>query len=314
MTTHSTMAVVEQVVGGHAALRAAVGTGILDRLQQAPADPGDLAALTGVDRRLLTPLLEVLAALGVVVPDGAGRFRTSPETTATISVCDRSFAGLAEALHGRPPPDQVDTAGGADARYPDAVGLIGAQLTAAAQQAAARLARPDLRILDAGAGGAPWSIAIVQQEPTCRVVAVDLPAVLATTRGAVAAAGVADRFDLLPADLFDLPLQPAHDLVIAGNLCHLFAPDRAAGLLHRLAGGLRPGGVLAVVDLPGDRCDMADLRTAVYALGLTLRTQTGGLHHSDDYRRWLAAAGLVEFDAIPLAPHGLHLFTSRRAG
>lgn len=312
MSTRLPVLAVEHLVGGHAAVRAAARTGVLERLSCAPSDPASLAAATGLDARLLAALLRALAALGVVAADPAGRYRAVPQTAAVLALLDGAFAGLDEALRGRPPPDRVDTVEGATARYPSIVPLLGAVLTEAAKEVADRLARPGLRVLDAGAGGAPWSIALARREPTCRVVAVDLPGVLGATRAAAKAAGVADRFEFVAGDLFGLPLRAEHDLVIAGNLCHLFNPERTATLVARLAGALRPGGTLAIVDLPGDCAD--DPATAVYALGLVLRTSGGCLHDSGDFRRWLAAAGLVDVDALALADRGLQLFSGHRDG
>jgi hypothetical protein len=54
-----------------------------------------------------------------------------------------------------------------------------------------------------GAGAAPWSLAIARRNPRCRVTALDLGAVLAVTRRAVATAGQADRFDYVSGDVFD---------------------------------------------------------------------------------------------------------------
>ena len=52
------------------------------------------------------------------------------------------------------------------------------------------LAQPGLRVLDIGAGAAPWSLAIAAREPGSTVKAVDLPAVMRSTRTAVRKAGL----------------------------------------------------------------------------------------------------------------------------
>jgi hypothetical protein len=51
---------------------------------------------------------------------------------------------------------------------------------------------------------------------------------------------------------------PGYDLIILGNVCHLFSPDTNRALLRRLRPALRDGGTLAIVDAlpsaePGER-------------------------------------------------------------
>jgi ubiquinone/menaquinone biosynthesis C-methylase UbiE len=161
----------------------------------------------------------------------------------------------------------------------------------AADEAAALLG-PVERILDVGAGAAPWSLAIAQRNPRCRVTALDLDAVIPTTRGAVAASGSADRFTYLPGDIFTVALpEKAYDLVVLGNVCHLFDAPAILRLLRRLRHALRPGGRIAVIDaiVPDDEETARSVR--LYAVGLLTRTSAGAVHSEKSYRDWLATAG-----------------------
>ena len=81
--------------------------------------------------------------------------------------------------------------------------------------------------------------------PVVRVTALDLPAVIATTRRAVEAADLADRFDYLPANMFTCTLPPAaYNVVLLANICHLFDEERNRALLRRLRPTVKPGGLL----------------------------------------------------------------------
>lgn len=115
---------------------------------------------------------------------------------------------------------------------------------------------------------------ILRREPAARAVAVDLPDVVPATRRAASGAGVVDRVEVVEGDLF------------------------AGALDDDLAGHLVPGGRLAIVDaLPSQVT--TDPRLALYALGLSLRTATGGLHRRGDYRQWLQAADLDDVEVHP---------------
>lgn len=177
--------------------------------------------------------------------------------------------------------------------------LLASSTRELALQAARRLARPAMEVLDVGAGAAPWSIALLEREPTIRVTALDLPGVLAVTRRAVSEAGWTPRFSYLAGDVFAVRLPPgAFDLIILGNLCHLFGADRNRVLFRRLRGSLAGGGALAVLDgLGGQRPSPA---SAFYLLGLALRAPDGDLHTEAAYRTWLAEAGFTDVTVEPL--------------
>ncbi|MDQ2999102.1 MAG: class I SAM-dependent methyltransferase, partial [Chloroflexota bacterium] len=133
-----------------------------------------------------------------------------------------------------------------------------------------------------------WSLALAARAPSCRITAVDLPAVLHATRRAVATAGCDAQFAYLAGDCFDVEWgRASYDLAIAGNLCHLFDADANRRLLGRLFDALSPGGRLAIVDvLPNEPFD-GPASVALYALGLMLRTERGRVYPFSTYADWL---------------------------
>lgn len=296
------------VAGGWAALHAARQLGVLERLADAPARPEALAGAAGLEPRLTAAVLDVLAAVGVIEADADGAYRVTPGTADMAAWAEGVYGALADAWRGEAGPGYDEPAGAA-AHYPGLVERLAAAVADAADEFAAWLARPDLRVLDVGAGAAPWSLAIVRREPSSRVTALDLPGVADVTRRAVAQAGVADRYEIVAADAFrHLPDGP-YDLVVAGALCHLFDDVTAAALVARLAGVLTPGGRLAIIDALADDPQPSPVAGAAYELGLALRTAGGGLHTGDAHRRWLAEAGLDQAaaHASAHAPQGLRL-------
>jgi SAM-dependent methyltransferase len=149
------------------------------------------------------------------------------------------------------------------------------------------------------------------KEPSCRVTALDLPPVITTTRQAVEASGVTDRFEYLAGDLFQAELpEDAFDLAIVGNVCHLFSVGDDRRLLSRLIGTLRPGGTVALIDSlsgPG----VSD--QAIYALGLLLRAPEGDVDPLRRYTQWLLGTGYQMVEAAPLTSRPpLALVTARR--
>lgn len=163
---------------------------------------------------------------------------------------------------------------GAQALYPDLLPYLAAAFQPAAEHAAGLLGRGGLRIVDLGAGAAPWRVAIASCHAEVHVVAVDLPGVIPVTQIAVDEAGVGDRFEMVEGDFFELDLgEEVFDVATAGGICHLFDAESNRLLLKRVHRALVSSGKLAVIDvLPNERFD-SPLPVLLYALGLMSRTQ-----------------------------------------
>jgi hypothetical protein len=97
----------------------------------------------------------------------------------------------------------------------------------------------------------------------------------------------------------------AYDLILLPNICHLFDAPANQALLRRLAPSLRPGGRMAIIDVLPAKTPGLARSVSLYALGLMIRTDTGGVHGEAEYRDWLEAAclgGVVRWDVTPEAP------------
>jgi len=297
-----------------AALAAAERLGVLDRLDRGPADAAALVTDCGLTSRAAPLLLDVLAAVGAATPVGDGGYRAVRGIRRLGELLRLTMAELPDVLRTGVPVFAADTRSGSEQLYAGTIDRLGSMMADAAALVAGHLASavPSM-VLDVGAGAAPWSLALAHRLPHCRFTALDLPGVLATTRTAVEAAGHAARFTFLDADVFtaDLPAA-AYDLVIVGNLCHLFDQSANRRLLTRLTRTLRPGGTLAVLDILPDSRGTDPRWLALYALGLHARTAGGQVHPYAAYRQWLSAAALTSPRRIdlPITPP-MTLLTAR---
>ncbi len=291
--------ILNDALGLTATVEAAVNLGILDKLDGTPSGALDVAAALHIDPRTTLRLLDVLAETGLV-ERGHDRYTVPAANREVLAVLHSMWADLENNIRGGRGAIRADQSDAAAHHYPTLVEMMAHYVGPASLRAAELLARPRLRVLDVGAGAAPWSLAIVTQAVDCIVTAVDLPGVIETTARAVESAGHSERFEFLAGDAFSMDLpEAAYDLVIIGNLCHLFGAEANQRLLDRLATCLRPGGTLAVVDVIAD--ETSGLGTAVYRLGLALRTSEGDVYRLADYHDWSEAAGLQ--------PDGCHHLT-----
>jgi SAM-dependent methyltransferase len=145
------------------------------------------------------------------------------------------------------------------------------------------------------------------------VTALDLPAIVATTQRAVDAANVGDRFDYVPGDMFTCELsQAAYDVVLLANVCHLFDETHNRVLLRRLRSALRPGGLVAIIDVLTSRDPAEQSSISLYALSLNLRTSSGTVYPIAAYETWTNDAGFGPLQVEPLsAEPSLTLLTCR---
>ncbi len=295
-----------EVLATAAAVDAAGRLGILDHLRDVPACAEEVARHCATAPEPTHLLLDALDALGVLRRTEDGRYVTTAAARWFTTLAP-GWSRLDQVMRTGQPLVPADTPAGAAELYPETVPFL-SRLVAPAVRRATELLTPMLLtpvggdILDVGAGAAPWSIALTLANPTVRVTALDLPDVLRTTRRTVEAAGLAAQFRFLAGDMFTAELPPAaYELILLGNICHLFDQNGNRALLQRLRPALSPGGVLAIVDaLPSD--DPEEVRSLrLYSLGLRMRTSAGAVYPLDSYATWTRETGYGELTAISLS-------------
>jgi SAM-dependent methyltransferase len=314
VVTAERLTFLQEAVAASAALAAADRLGVLARLTVGPIDPSTLASECSIGERGARLLVAALTGLGLVERASDGRYRATSPNPERLASLRAPWDGLAEAIRNDRPAVAVDDPGAAEKLYPNAVGFLAELFAPAAAEAAGRLAGSGLRVLDVGAGAAPWSLAIAARDPACRVTAVDLPGVIPATRRAVAAAGLDGRFKMRAGDVFAIDLgRNEYDLAIAGNVCHLFDEATNRHLVARLYETLGPGARLAIIDaVPVERLE-GPRAVVLYALGLLLRTSAGRVYPFSTYVEWLRDAGFEAIERFDLsAAPPLTLITARR--
>ena len=105
------------------------------------------------------------------------------------------------------------------------------------------------QVLDLGAGGAPWAIAILKACPDATAVINDLDGVIDMARRTTAEHGVADRCQFRPGNFHTIDIEPeSYDIVVLGHVCRTEGPNGARRLIARAHEALRPEGRLLLAD------------------------------------------------------------------
>jgi O-methyltransferase len=274
--------------GRVAAFSTAVRLGLLDRIDREPAGPAELARTCGATERGVRLVLAALEEAGFVERLADGRYRPVLTGLAALHPLIPLWDHLPDAVRTGEPVYDGGSPSAASEIYPPTVSWLAGLWGDAVDHAAAVLPEAK-RVLDVGAGAAPWTIAYSAANPDCRVTAMDLPSVLPATRRAVSRAGLTDRYEFVPGNMFETSLELCtYDLIVVAQVCHLFDAPTAAGLIRRLTPALAEGGVLAIIDTlaggPG---------SAIHELSLYLRTREGCVHQPQVYRGWLTDNGLT---------------------
>jgi len=294
-----------------AAVQAADELGIIRHLEATPSSAARLAAELDLDPRMTELLLDALDVASVVERDLTGTYR-GRLTTGRLLLQESVWGGLADAVRtGRPVIDVTDKAVAMNG-YSHVVEHL-SRLTDPARTAVVEALRPcGPRLLDIGAGAAPWSRALAAVDPSLEVVALDLPGVVDVTERVVAADGLSDRFRCVAGDMFTADVGGDFDVVLVAGVGRLFGAGVNERLAQHVAALLRPGGTLVILDaLPDvDRAD--DGRIGLYALSLSIRTAGGAVHPFSSYATWLYNAGLTDIDLSLLPIPELSLIRATR--
>ncbi len=154
------------------------------------------------------------------------------------------------------------------------------------------------RVLELGAGGAPWSTAILSAVPDATAVVNDLPVVADVANRKLAEFGVAERAEVRTGDYLDIDVEPnSYDLVVLGHVLRAEPDERARQLIALAADALVPGGRVLVGDYFADRQRAHDPHALTMGVTMMASTRHGRVLRYDDLADWLRAAG---FEALRL--------------
>ena len=150
------------------------------------------------------------------------------------------------------------------------------------------------RVLDLGAGGAPWAIAILNGCPDGTAVVNDLPGVIGVAEAKTAEHGVADRCEFRPGDFHDIDIEDqAYDIVVLGHVCRTEGVDGARHLIDRAFRALKPEGRLLLADYFPDMERKFNPHAVLMGTTMMASTVKGFTFTHKDFSEWLTEAGFV---------------------
>jgi len=162
-------------------------------------------------------------------------------------------------------------------------------------------------VVDVGGGHGRLLASILKTFPSVRGVLFDLPKVVEGAPALLAAAGVADRCEIVGGDLFG-QLPPGFDTYLMSRVIHDWDDEQTVGILDRCRRVMKPEGRLLLVERVVVTGQQPDMQTMLS--DLTMLVGTGGRERTDEeFRALLARAGLEITRLVPVL-HGLHVIES----
>ena len=152
--------------------------------------------------------------------------------------------------------------------------------------------RPGLRVLDLGAGCAPYAIAILEQSAGSTAVVNDLDGVVEHAVRKVEHHGLTERVTFRAGDFHEIDVEAgAYDVVVLGHICRTEGDERSRRLVQRAFDALAPDGQILLADYFADEDRKANPFGVQMGLTMLANTTRGGLLTNRQVAGWLADAG-----------------------
>jgi 2-polyprenyl-3-methyl-5-hydroxy-6-metoxy-1,4-benzoquinol methylase len=163
------------------------------------------------------------------------------------------------------------------------------------------------RLLDVGGGPGTYSMKLIAATPGLQSTILDLPGVLAVTRGIVDQEGFGNRIHLRPGNYLTSDFGSGYDAVLLSGMMHRETAADCQLLLRKAAAALNPGGRIVVSDVFFDDARKTTPPFAVqFALHMMLTSDHGSAHAKTEMADWMRQVGCREVDVRPLPPPNPH--------
>ncbi|MBN79328.1 MAG: ubiquinone/menaquinone biosynthesis protein [Planctomycetaceae bacterium] len=307
------------------ALMVSVEIGLYEHLGRGPCSVPDLAQDLGLDVRATEAVVAVVAALGFLEGDAAGRFRMTPQAEVYLSADSPFFradlphfeSAVADALRlvmrvsGAPvEPLAVQIAELPSERVRTFMEVMHAMtLPAAAGLAEQPVFQRIHNLLDVAGGTGSLSMALVSRHPALKCTVLDLAPVCAIATEQIDRRGLGDRVHVVSANMFEDPWPVGYDALLFGNIFHDWDLESCRVLARRAFETLPPGGTICLHEMLLSEAKDGPLTVACFSIAMLLH-EKGKQFTARELQQLLAEAGFVEFQVTP--SYGYYSLVSAR--
>ncbi|MGE0200637.1 MAG: methyltransferase [Candidatus Melainabacteria bacterium] len=308
----------------------AIELDLFTRIASGSATLPALMAGTGSSERGLRILLDALVGLSVLTktPGKPDVYALSPTAAQYLVAGQPDYLGgmarharrlyenwgnLAECVQTGQPAGGAQSLNEMETFFSDLVtGLVVTNRPVAATLAKELTLSPGAQILDVAGGMGVWSAALLKADPSRTATLLDLPRVVEVSSAHLSEQGLTDRYTFLAEDLenYDFP-EAEFDCAILAHICHALGPVASQKLIAAMAGTLKPGGTIVIVDfIPDDRRAEPGYPLH-FATGMLVSTPEGNVFTASEYSAWLKEAGFSDVRVVSLGDKQTAILASR---
>jgi SAM-dependent methyltransferase len=158
-----------------------------------------------------------------------------------------------------------------------------------------------------------FGISLARMNSRLEVTALDWRNVLAVAEENARAAGVGERFHMLPGSAFDVPFGRDYDLVLLPNFLHHFDPPTCETILAKSADALAPGGRVVIVEFVPDEGRTGPADAVQFSLVMLATTPAGDVYTFAEYAQMARNAGLGHATLHDLPPSPARVVVAERS-
>jgi ubiquinone/menaquinone biosynthesis C-methylase UbiE len=162
--------------------------------------------------------------------------------------------------------------------------------------------RTPKKVLDIAAGHGVFGITIAQNNPSAKISALDWPAVLEVAKENAKAAGVSDRYSVIPGSAFDVNFGDGYDLVLLTNFLHHFSSQTNEQLLGKIHKALADGGMVITLEFVPNEDRISPRIPASFALMMLGSTAQGDAYTFTELEQMFRNAGFSKSVNRPIPP------------
>ena len=311
------------------ALLAAIQLDLFTPLRDGPGTVEQVASALGVDSDKLKPLMYILVESGLLAVEGE-QFSNSPEANHYLVQGDSSYMGAgyeafsnmwnavwktADSIRTGSAQSKLDYTAMSEEEleahyhsFHEGTLITGRRLLAEYDFSSSR------RLIDVAGGTGGVAIAIAQACPHLRATVVDLPTVTPITQRLVQEAGVANRVEVVAADVVNGTLEGPFDVAVMSAFIPVISRDQARRALKNVSQAMEPGGTIYINDIGTlDNSRLSPPEIVRQNLWFINVFDEGQAKTEQERREWLAGAGFEGIERV-IFPDGRSIMVARKTG
>ena len=308
------------------AMLAGMQLDVFTPLSNGPMNSEQLAKALGVGVVRFRPLLDALAAAGLLKVE-RDVYSNTPETdyflvpgkptytggTQLLSLHWTNILKTADSIRSGSPQARIDYSALSTEELEAGYGRFYDVTVATARTIVERYDLSSYRtLLDVGGGTGGLAITVTESCPNIQATVVDLPNVTPLTQRFVNEAGAADRVQVVTADAVNGPLTGSFDAAVLNSFIQVLSPDQARRALRNVSEVINPSGAIFISGRGIlDDSRVAPPQTVEFNLNAINVFDEGQAHTEQEHRNWLTEAGFEGFERVTL-PSGTSIISARK--